>query len=286
MKRAFAIVAAVAMTAGIAGNAQAAGTAGKKPAAVKPGPKDPCATRKSKFLQQQCRDFAHSAPADEYFGRMKLSYLGINNTFRDEAIRSGPFTTSAGVITAVDFADDALRAWANKYPGDPELARSYFLAIGAYAKIYTQPTQDKAWQYMHILTQRFPQTFFGKQIKKNLAMGFTERYFTDPVPCAVATDAPAPVYLPNGQLAPTPLPTDTPSATPEPTPTPTPGSGQPKLEILTPPCVAATPEPTPEPASPTPAATPIGVPILPAPTPGATSIPEAPPATPLPSATP
>ena len=25
-----------------------------------------------------------SAPGDEYFGRMKMSYLGINNTFRDD----------------------------------------------------------------------------------------------------------------------------------------------------------------------------------------------------------
>jgi hypothetical protein len=268
LKRAFAILAAAALTAGVAATANAAGTSNKA-AAVKPAPKDPCASKPSKFAQQQCRDFTHSAPGDEYFGRMKLSYLGINNTFRDETIRSGAFTTSPGVITTVDFADDALHAWANKYPNDPELARSYFLAIAAYSKIYTQPTQDKAWQYMHIIVQQFPHTFFGKQVAKNLAVGFTEHYFTNPVPCATPAPEVTPELLPNGRLAPTPLPTDTPTPTPEPTDTPTPAPGQPKIQIFNPPCVAATPEPTPEPATPIPNATPIGPAVTPAPTPAA-----------------
>jgi hypothetical protein len=285
LKRAFAIFAAAALTAGIAPSVDAA--ASGKPAPTKPAPKDACASKPSKFQQQQCREFTHSAPGDEYFGRMKMSYLGINNTFRDETIRSGSFTTSPGVITTLNFADQALHAWANKYPGDPELARSYFLAIGAYSKVYTQPAQDKAWQYMHILATQFPQSYFGKQVEKNLAVGFTERYFTDPVPCATPTDAPTPDVLPNGKLAPTPLPTDTPSPTPEPTASPTPAPGQPKVLIFTPPCVAATPEPTLEPAAPTPNATPVtGPAITPAPLPASTAEPSAQPPVAQPTPTP
>jgi len=289
VKRIFALLTAASLTGGIAANANAA----RPPAPTlkaKRASKDPCAAMPSKFAQQRCRDFHHSAPGDEYFGRMKMSYLGINNTFRDEVIRSGSFTTSQGVITTVDFADDALRAWANRYPNDPELARSYFLAIGAYSKIYTQPAQDKAWQYMHVIVSRFPNSYFGKQVAKNLALGFTERYFADAVPCP--TPEPTPVLLPNGRLAPTPVPTPTeiPTPAPEVTPTPTLAPGQPKVEILTPPCVAATPEPTPAPTpEPTPNATPIGPAVTPAPSSAATLAPlptSAPILTPAPSPSP
>ena len=71
-------------------------------------------------------------------------------------------------------------------------ARSYFLAIQTYKKIYVQSYQDKAWKYMHILTSTFPTTYFGKLEKKDLARGFTEHYFA------------------NAELCPTPLPTETP----------------------------------------------------------------------------
>jgi hypothetical protein len=39
------------------------------------------------------------APADRYFGRLKMSYLGINNTFKDAAVAAGNFTTDLGIIS-------------------------------------------------------------------------------------------------------------------------------------------------------------------------------------------
>ena len=52
-------------------------------------------TKLTKWQQHVQEMFKNSAPADEYFGRMKLSYLGMNNTFRDSAISSGDHTTDA-----------------------------------------------------------------------------------------------------------------------------------------------------------------------------------------------
>ena len=175
-------------------------------------PKDACASKTSKYAHQECENYIHAAPGDEYFGRMKMSFLGINNTFHDETIRAGDYTTDQGIINKVAFADEALRQWSHKYPGDPQLARSYFLAIAVYKKIYLKQYQDKAWKYMHILTSpTFGSTYFGKLEKTDLAKGFTEHYFA------------------NAELCPTPEPTDTPTpsgkrgaATPTPTPTPTP----------------------------------------------------------------
>jgi hypothetical protein len=220
----------VILSATFVSGARAAAASAKTPAA-----KDACSDKKTKYQHDQCESFVHSAPGDEYFGRMKMSYLGINNTFHDEFIRAGAYTTDPGLINKVGFADEALRQWARRYPGDPQLARSYFLAIQVFKKIYTKDAQDKAWSYMNELVHQFGSTYFGKLEKKDLAIGFTEHYFALPQMC--------PTPLPSGA----PLPSITPAATP----TPAPKAGQPKVDVITPPCVEPSPaasptvEPTP-----------------------------------------
>ncbi len=185
-----------------------------------PAKKDACASKPSKWAREQCEDFTHSAPGDQYFGRLKLSYLGINNTFHDETIRAGAYTTDPSIIHDVSFADEALNQWSHLYPNDPQLARTYFLAIQLYKKIYTQSAQQKAWSYMQLLVHRFPTTYFGKIMKADLARGFTEHWFANP------------------QMCPTPLPAGVkPEATPDATPTPAPQPGRPNVDIITPPCV-------------------------------------------------
>ncbi len=258
MKRTFAILAMAALAAGLIGPSGVGAAVAAKPAASKAvASKDPCASKPSKYQRDQCRKFNASAPGDEYFGKMKLSYLGINNTFRDEAISAGAYTTDQAIIAKVNFADDAMRAWMAKYPNDPDLARSFFLGVQMFKKIYTQQYQDKAWDYMHLIVQKFPDTFFGKQIKKNIALGFTQHILADPLPC--------PTPLPPGVI-----PTLLPSTEPSPTPAP----NRPKLSIIEPPCIQPTPTP-----SPTPSATATPTPAVAA-TPGATT--PSPPASPSP----
>jgi hypothetical protein len=152
---------------------------------------------------------------------MKMSYLGINNTFHDETIRAGAYTTDSGIINKVNFADEALEQWAHKYPHDPQLARSYFLAIAMYKKIYTQPAQEKAWVYMHVLTTRFAGSYFGRLEKSDLARGFTEHYFGLPQEC--------PTAIPSG----VPMPSNSPNASPTPQPRP----GEPNVDLITPQCI-------------------------------------------------
>jgi len=215
-----------------AGSPLAAAT--PKPTATPTAPvqaKDPCSATKSKWAHLQCEEFNSSAPGDEYFGRMKLSYLGIDNTYKDGSISAGDVTTDPRLISKLDFATDALRRWASKYPNDPQLARSYYLGVLVLRKVYTQPEQDVAWQFIELLTTKYANTYFGKQLKASIAKdGFTEHWF------AVATICPTPV--PRGtplQRGATPQPT--PEDTPAPTPTPSPAPGKPAVEIITPPCV-------------------------------------------------
>lgn len=216
-----------------------AGTPSKPALAATPQPsatatsnsKDVCGATKSKWAHLQCEQFNSSAPGDEYFGRMKMSYLGIDNTYKDGAISAGEYTTDPKLISKLDFATEALHRWAQKYPNDPELARSYYLGILVLRKVYTQPEQKTTWEFMQILVHKYPNTYFGKQMKTTIASnGFTEHWF------AVAQICPAPEVVGSKSR---PAPTESPEATPSPTPAP----GSPAVEVITPPCVQPTPGP-------------------------------------------
>jgi hypothetical protein len=225
-----AVTAVVAGCIGLLGPVAAA-TAGAPSPSPSPSPskKDPCGVTKSKWAHIQCMEYTSSAPGDEYFGKLKMSYLGIDNTFKDGSISAGAYTTDQHVISKLVFADDALQRWAAKYPGDPQLPRSYFLGVQVFRKVYTQPGQQIAWEYIQALVHKYPNTYFGKTMKASLAHnGYTEHWFALP------------------QLCPTPLPAGVmPENTPSATATPSPAPGQPNIDVITPPCVE--PSPLPEP---------------------------------------
>lgn len=70
------------------------------------------------------------APLDEYFGKMKLSPLGINNTIHDTNLRvKYDMANAARYYQALEWAENALHDWASKYPQDTWLpGRAYFMS--------------------------------------------------------------------------------------------------------------------------------------------------------------
>lgn len=70
------------------------------------------------------------APADEYFGRQKISILGINNTIHDTNLRIGfDHVHAAKYYGTLAAAHDALFDWARKYPQDTWLpGRAYYMS--------------------------------------------------------------------------------------------------------------------------------------------------------------
>jgi hypothetical protein len=188
--------------------------------------KDVCGATRSKWAHIECLQYNASAPGDEYFGRMKMSYLGIDNTYKDGAISAGDYTTDPRLISKLDFATEALHRWAAKYPNDPQLARSYFLGIQVLRKVYTESEQQTTWEFIELLVTKYGGTYFGKVTKASVSHGFTEHWF------ALA------------QVCPTPLPRGVmPSETPAATPLPSPEAGHVAVDIITPPCVQPSPEP-------------------------------------------
>lgn len=128
-----------------------------------------------------------------------MSYLGINNTFKGAAISAGSHTTDSAIANKVDFAMQALNDWQSQFPRDPQLARSYFLGQITLKKIWIKKYQDKAWAYMQLILAKYPQTFFGKTVKADLAKGFTQHYFAEPVPCGGAGKPAAPAPSDSGK---------------------------------------------------------------------------------------
>jgi len=234
----------------------------------------------TKFQREKLEKMKRSAPADEYFGKMKLSFLGINNTFRDQAVRAGDHTVDGSVISRVEIANDALRDWRRKYPLDPQLARSLFLGAKAYLKIWTTAAQTQAAALLIELRNKFPTTFFGKQARSSLQKGFTMHVYGAAQPCTLipdmATPTPAPVPTPNPKYNIKVSVEDAPCFVPSPSPSPSP-SGSAALPSVTP--SGRVPSPS---ASPTASSSPSPLPSAgPSPTPSPSAGPSP---TPLPSA--
>jgi hypothetical protein len=97
------------------------------------------------------------APADEYFGRLKMSILGIRNTIKDDGLKvdSDP-TQGPGVISSVAMTEDALHDWEAKYPRDTWLPHSLWTLERLYAKIDSDVARAKAKATMLWLVHDFP----------------------------------------------------------------------------------------------------------------------------------
>lgn len=68
--------------------------------------------------------FGGLAPADEYFGRMKMSVLGIRNALDGlERRAAGGDPNVSSMSGQLAFVDDAMRDWRTKYPRDTWLPR-------------------------------------------------------------------------------------------------------------------------------------------------------------------
>ena len=67
---------------------------------------------------------ARLAPADEYFGRLQMSILGIRNRINElEAESVDPALNNASISWKLSMVEDAIADWKSKYPDDPWIYR-------------------------------------------------------------------------------------------------------------------------------------------------------------------
>jgi len=159
------------------------------------------------------------APADEYFGRLQMSILGVRNKVKDLGLDADSHPEhDKAILGSAIWVEDAMRDWAKKYPFDKWLPRYAYALEQMYEHIPGDEAHRRALKQISYLTAYFPQTVYGKVGRAKLAMGVPT---PDPseTPAIVETGLERLALL-DGKVTPT-LP---PAATPTPSPSPAPSA--------------------------------------------------------------
>jgi hypothetical protein len=157
MKRFMTVVSLVALSASAANAA-----ATPKPVAAKP------IVPHVVFLKYKV------APADEYFGRLKLSILGIRNTIKDMGLKADadPAHAVSSVMGSVGLTEDAMKDWEAKYPQDSWIPPAILSLERLYAKVDSDDARSRAKTAMIWLVHDYPKSPPAKigqvELTKNL----------------------------------------------------------------------------------------------------------------------
>ena len=128
------------------------------------------------------------APADEYFGRMKMSILGITNSIRDTGLREGFDPPNASkYFGGLAFTEDALEDWSHKYPQDSWIPKRAYDLSHEFWLMHTADANTKAERCRAILFKQFPKNHWAVLASHETAA------LVAPVAAAPAAAANAPV---------------------------------------------------------------------------------------------
>jgi len=118
------------------------------------------------------------APADEYFGRLKMSVLGIANELNKlQSQVDGQPEMSASVLDPASLVEDAIHDWERHYPGDPWLAKDVYKLTHLYANVRTDEGHTRAVRGIAWLRAKYQASGFAQK-----AMGEVNQ----PVDAAIA----------------------------------------------------------------------------------------------------
>jgi hypothetical protein len=159
------------------------------------------------------------APADEYFGRLKMSILGIRNTIKDQGIKADNDPDKAtSTLGSIALTEDAIHDWQRKYPCDGWLPGTLYSLEHFYLKIHTDDGVKHvhatfAWLRKSYPKSRFVQVAQREDGQASVAPPAPPVAAMPAGPAAATTQAPnvppasssATAPIP-GQAAPTPVP--------------------------------------------------------------------------------
>lgn len=137
------------------------------------------------------------APADEYFGPLKMSILGINNALVQVKRRQSSGDMSADTEKSMHQVENSIHDWEHKYPRDPWIARALLNVHNTYAIFPDRNAHEHALASASWLTKKYPHTKQAKEVRRLLALA--------PAAPPVAPAA-APAVVPAAAAAPAVLP--------------------------------------------------------------------------------
>jgi len=141
------------------------------------------------------------APADEYFGPLKMSILGIRNTIKDLGLRYDVnHDLGKTMVSSVALTEAAIRDWEHKYPRDRDVPRAMYFLQRLYAHVLDDQAHLKAQMVAKWLFADYPTSEQARVLHRDLAAEAAA-----PVPTAAPAAQPAP---------PVPLASPAPAANP------------------------------------------------------------------------
>ena len=221
-------LAAVAMCATLPAAPAASATAGtKKPAIATRTAAKKSANAKRTAAKKPAAYHPHNgpAPADEYFGRLGMSVLGVRSKVKDLGLDADYHPEhDQAILNNALWVEDAMRDWAKKYPFDRWLPRYAFALEQMYEEIPGAAAHKRAVKQISYITAYFPQTLYGRIGRAKLAQGVPMPDPSDPP--IVLTELER-LALIDGKVAPTmpPASAPAPAASPVPSPQATPSDG-------------------------------------------------------------
>lgn len=194
-----------------------------KVASVKKHPAKKAAPRK----QTGYHPHTGPAPADEYFGRLGMSVLGVRSKVKDLGLDADLHPEhDPAILNNALWVEDAMRDWAKKYPFDRWLPRYAYALEQMYEEIPGDVAHKRAVKQISYITAYFPQTLYAKIGRAKLAQGIPEPDASEPPIVlseldrlalidgkVVPTMPPAPGPVAAATAAPTPVPEETPGPT-------------------------------------------------------------------------
>jgi hypothetical protein len=110
------------------------------------------------------------APADEYFGRLNLSILGIANTIKDMRLRiEADRTKTPTIFGSLEFVEDAIHDWERKFPADSWIPKNLLALEICYVEASGDRGRDLAARTEAWLARDYPKTAYARDGHEALA---------------------------------------------------------------------------------------------------------------------
>jgi hypothetical protein len=103
-----------------------------------------------------------NAPADEYFGRLKLSNLGVRNIIKAFVIEGNSPLALPMQRARMEAVDSAILDWGDRYPRDPWLPSAVFRFTDVLAVKGDVKTDAMAMDLLLQASQRYRNTKYAK----------------------------------------------------------------------------------------------------------------------------
>ena len=154
------------------------------------------------------------APADEYFGKMKLSILGIRNTIKDQGLKVDVDPAKApSTFNAIALTEDAIRDWQHKYPCDTWLPGTLYSLQRFYLKIHTQDGVKHVHATFKWLRHDFPKSkLVAVALKEDGHASAAPPSAGDASSPPMAAPSAGPTAMPNPNQPGTPIPGTAPAS--------------------------------------------------------------------------